>query len=153
MPDKNENGALPPGKRPNIYDKETAEAEFVRYCEANDLDCDMDGMNDDEKESFEPIKRRFIKACMQGRVKVDGLDLKYTISNFSPENFAGREITIKRSGGQSFMGMDNFKDTQSVRKLHGFLSAMTGQEIAFFAKLDVADWFFFRDIGTLFLAG
>ena len=144
-------GATANGK--NVIDKQTAEAEFIRYCDANEIDCDMDGMTEDEKKDFEPIKKRFIRACMQGRVKVDGTDVIYTISDFSKPPFKGQQIKVSRSGGQSFMGMDGYKDTQSVHRLHGFLSAMTGQETSFFAKLDNTDWFFFRDIGTLFLVG
>jgi hypothetical protein len=150
MDDRNETPEAAAGK--NVYDQQTAEAEFDRYCEANDLDHDMDGMTDEEKKDFEAIKRRFIKACKQGRVKVDGTSLKYIVSSFSPPGFAGKEITIARSGGQSFIGMDNYKDTQSVHKTNGFLSAMTGQETSFFAKIDGKDWLFFRDIANLFLA-
>jgi len=161
MPDKNNDSAqgyasgggssIATVNDKNVFDRKTAEAEFVRYCEANDIDCDMDGMTDDEKKDFEPIKNRFVKACMRGRVKVDGTDLEYTISDFTPPPFKGQKITVKRSGGQSFMGMDGYKDTQSVHKMNGFLSAMTGQETSFFAKIDGADWLFFRDIATLFL--
>jgi hypothetical protein len=134
-----------------VIDRQTAEKEFDNYCEANDIDCDMNAMTDDEKKDFEPIRKRFVKACMQGRVKVDGTDLKYTVSKFSKSPFGGQEITIKRCGGQSFIGMDGFKDTQSIHKMNGFLSAMTGQEISYFTKIDGKDWQFFRDIATLFL--
>ena len=134
-----------------VIDRKTAEAEFERYCNANDLDCDMDNMNDDEKKDFEPMRKRFVKACMQGRVKVDGTDLIYTISDFTQPPFRGREVTIKRCDGKSYMGMDNYKDMQSVRRLHAILAEMTGQEIGFFAKLDSKDWKFFKDIATLFL--
>lgn len=135
----------------NKIDPKTAETEFVRYCEANDIDCDMSGMKEEDREGFEPIKNRFIKACKQGRVSVDGTNLKYIISDFSPDGFKGKEVTIKRTSGHAFMGMDGYKDTQAIHKMNGFLSAMTGQETAFFAKLDGADWMFFRDIATLFL--
>jgi len=138
------------GDKP-IIDKQTSEREFERYCEANDIDFDTAAMDEDEKKDFEKIKKRFVKVSMQGRVHVDGTDLKYIVSKFSPSGFSGREITIKRSGGQSYMGMDNYKDTQTVHKMNGFLSAMTGQEVSFFAKIDGSDWAFFRDIATLFL--
>jgi hypothetical protein len=49
--------------------------------------------------------------------------------------------------------MDGYKETQSVHRMNGFLSAMTGQEVVFFTKIDRADWLFFRDVATLFLAG
>ena len=134
-----------------VFDRETAEAEFERYCEANDIDCDIDGMSDEDRKGFEPIKKRFVKACMQGRVKVNGTELIYTVSDFSPSPFRGEEVAIKRSGGKSFMEMDNYKETQSIRKMNGFMSAMTGKEPIFFAKIDGKDWLFFKDIATLFL--
>jgi hypothetical protein len=134
-------------------DRETAEAEFIRFCEENDLDCDMDGMTDEEKKDFKPIQDRFVKACMRGRVEVDGVNLKYTISEFSTQDWRGKTYTIKRPDGHAFIGMDGYKETQSVHRMNGFLSAMTGQEVSFFTKIDRADWLFFRDIATLFLVG
>jgi len=148
---EDENKTAEGEKEKPVIDRQTAEKEFDAYCEANDIDHDIDAMTDDEKKDFEPLKKRFVKACMQGRVKVDGTDLIYTVSKFSKPGFAGKEITVKRSGGQSFIGMDGFKDTQTVHKMNGFLSAMTGQEISYFAKIDGKDWQFFRDIATLFL--
>jgi hypothetical protein len=137
----------------NKIDKETAEAEFVAYCDANDIDCDINTMTDEEKDDFKPIKDRFIKACMRGRIEADGVNLKYTISDFSIKEFRGRVISIKRPDGHAFIGMDGYKDTQSVHRMNGFLSAMTGQEVVFFTKIDRADWLLFRDIATLFLVG
>jgi hypothetical protein len=133
-------------------DFKTAEAEFMHYCESNDFETDETEMNDNEKESFAGIKRRFIKCCREGRVEVDGMNLKYTISKLSPEGFAGDVVTIKRPGGNAFAGMDNFKDRESVHKLHGFMSAMTGKEIKYFSKIDIADWKFFEAVSSLFLS-
>jgi hypothetical protein len=137
-------------KREFKIDKETAEAEFVAFCEANDIDCDMDGMTDDEKSDFEPIKKRFVKACMQGRLVVDGLVLKYTPSEFTKMEFRGT-VEIKRPDGHAFMAMDGYKETQSAHKLQGFTSSMTGQEVKYFSKIDAKDWMFYRDMATLFL--
>jgi hypothetical protein len=57
-------------------DRETARAEFVSYCEENDIDCNMDAMTDEEKKDFKPIMDRFIKACVRGRVEADGVNLE-----------------------------------------------------------------------------
>jgi hypothetical protein len=138
-------------KKKNKIDKETAEAEFVSFCETNDIDYDMDGMTDEDKADFEPIKRRFINACIQGRITVDGGKIIYTPSDFNVKEFRD-PVEIKRPDGHAFMAMDGYKDTQSIHKLHGFLAAMTGQETKYFAKIDHSDWLFFRDIGTLFLS-
>jgi hypothetical protein len=133
-------------------DLETADAEFQRYCESNDFETDETAMSDEEKVSFVDIKKRFIKCCQEGRVEVDGMNLKYTVSKLSPEGFAGDVVTIKRPGGNAFAGMDNFKDRESVHKLHGFMSAITGKEIKYFSKVDIADWKFFQAVSSLFLS-
>jgi hypothetical protein len=106
-------------------------------------------MTDDEKADFEPIKKRFLKACMQGRLVVDGLSLKYTPSEFTKPEFRGT-VEIKRPEGHAFMAMDGYKETQSAHKMQGFLSSMTGQEVKYFSKIDSRDWLFFRDIAVLF---
>jgi hypothetical protein len=133
-------------------DLDTAEAEFMYYCESNDFETDEAAMNDDEQESFADIKRRFIKCCREGRVEVDGMNLKYTVSKLSPEGFSGDVVIIKRPGGNAFVGMDNFKDRESVHKLHGFMSAITGKEVKYFSKIDIADWKFFQAVSSLFLS-
>jgi hypothetical protein len=159
MPEEKNTGRgpeeMPPANGENkfIIDRKTAEAEFVRWCEGNDLDCDMSAMTDEEKKDFKPIQDRFVKACMRGRVEADGVHLKYTISDFSGKDFRGKTITIKRPDGRAFIAMDGYKETQSIHRLNNFMSAMTGQEVAYFTKIDRADWLFFRDIAALFLAG
>jgi hypothetical protein len=136
----------------NKIDLETAGAEFIRYCESNDFETDETAMSDEEKESFADIKKRFIKCCREGRVEVDGMNLKYTVSKLSPEGYAGDVVTIKRPGGNAFAGMDNFKERESIHKLHGFMSAMTGKDVKYFSKLDIADWKFFQAVSSLFLS-
>jgi hypothetical protein len=80
------------------------------------------------------------------------MNLKYTVSKLSPEGYAGDIVTITRPGGNAFAGMDNFKDRESIHKLHGFMSAMTGKEVKYFSKLDIADWKFFQAVSSLFLS-
>jgi hypothetical protein len=133
------------------YDAETARAEFISYCDANDIDHDKGSMNEDDLKSFNQIEERFIKACRAGRVTVDGIKVIYKVSGRSG-GFAGDTVTINRPSGQAFMAMDGFKDDQSVHKLQAFCSAMTGKEVKYFSKLDISDWVFFRDICTLFLS-
>jgi hypothetical protein len=164
MPDSNDTaqgygpGGTPDAKadgkdKKDKIDRETAKEEFIRWCEENDIDCDMDAMTDEEKTDFKPMMDRFVKACMRGRLEADGVNLKYTISDFSVPPFKGQVITVKRPDGHAFIGMDGYKETQSVHRMNGFISAMTGQEVAFFTKIDRADWLFFRDVASLFLVG
>jgi hypothetical protein len=109
-------------------------------------------MNDEERESFADIKKRFINACKAGRVEVDGTALKYTVSNLSPEGMAKEVVRITRPLGGAFVGMDAFKDRESVHKLHGFMSALTGKDVKYCSKIDITDWKFFQAVSTLFLS-
>jgi hypothetical protein len=156
MEDQKENAAFvssseAAGKKKNKIDKETAEAEFTAFCGANDIDYDEDGMTNEDKADFEPIKRRFVTACMRGRVTVDGGKIIYTPSNFTVKEFRD-PVEIKRPDGHAFIAMDGYKEEQSIHKLHGFMSAMTGQETKYFSKIDGSDWLFFRDVASLFLS-
>ena len=122
-------------------DRETAVAEFERFCEVNEIDYDESAMTTEDIEAFKP----------NGRVEVDGRNIQYTVSALS-DNAAGDVVTIKRPTGHAFVAMDNYNDKQSVHKLQGFVSAMTGKEVKYFSKIDISDWLFFRDIATLFLS-
>jgi hypothetical protein len=148
-------GSTPSGesgaKKNAKIDRQTAEAEFVSFCEANDIDCDTDGMTEEDRAGFDPIKRSFITACMQGRVTVDGQNIVYTPSEFTSKDFR-EPVEIKRPDGHAFIAMDGYKETQSIHRLHGFVAAMTGRETKYFSKIDGRDWLFFRGIATLFLS-
>jgi len=147
--DENSGIDLDPGKK---IDRETAEKEFINYCESNDFEHDESKMNDEEVESFKDIKEKFIKACIEGRVEVDGRNLTYTISKFSAEGYRNEKVTIKRPLGSAFSAMDSFKDKENIKKLHGFVSAMTGKDVSYFTKIDIIDWKYFNAIAQLFLA-
>jgi hypothetical protein len=132
--------------------KELAEQEFANYCEANGFDVDESAMSDEEKEDFAPIKNRFVKAAMAGRITVDGTKVTYDISERSPSGFAGDKVTISRPTGAAMMALDGYKETQGIRRLQSFMSAATGKEIQYFSKIDIQDWKFFQGVATLFLA-
>jgi hypothetical protein len=133
-------------------DADTAEAEFVSYCEANGIDCDEAAMSKEDLQGFRRIKDRFVKACKEGRVVVDGTSVTYTVSERSPAGYAKEKVTIDRPSGQAFIAMDGFKEEQTIHKLQAFCSAMTGKEVKYFTKLDIQDWQFFRDVAILFLS-
>jgi len=145
-------GAVQSAASGNKIDRETAENEFNTFCENNEIEHDETAMDEDELKVFSEIKRRFIKFCMAGRIEVDGTSIKYTISNFSPENFRGEIVLIKRPGGQAFSAMDGYKDERGISRLLSYMSAMTGKEIKYFSKIDGSDWKFISGIATLFLS-
>jgi len=149
---KNENGADNAAAHESKIDRETAESEFIRFCENNEIECDESAMNEEEIETFSEHKNRIIKACMSGRVEVDGTSMRYTVSKFSKEGFRGEVITISRPSGHAFSSMDSFKDRENIKKLNGFMSAMTGKDVAWFTKIDIVDFKFFNAMASLFLS-
>ncbi len=128
------------------------EREFIDYCEANDLDCNEDNMDEETLEDFLKIKKPFIRMIKKGRLVVDGTLLRYKFSQFSPPGIAGLEVEIKRPWGKSMMAMDGNKDTQQIKKLQSIVSTMIGKEVSFISTLDIEDWKFLRGVATLFLA-
>ena len=132
-------------------DRETAVAEFERFCEANEIDYDESAMTTEDAEAFKPLKERFINACMDGRVEIDGRNIKYTVSEYSADS-SGDVVVIKRPTGHAFMALDGYTDKQPVHKLQGFASAITGKEARYFSKMDMSDWMFFQGVINLFLA-
>jgi hypothetical protein len=133
-------------------DRKTAEEEFNRFCENNEIENIESSMEEEEKTTFNDIKERFIKVCCEGRAEVDGTSLKYTISKFSKEGFKGEVVTIQRPGGAAYSAMDSTKDRENVKRLNCFLSAITGKEVSYFTKIDGKDWKFFNAVAQLFLS-
>jgi len=133
-------------------DKATAESEFISFCENNEIEHDEAAMNESELDTFSGIKQRFIKACMAGRVEVDGTSIKYTLSKFAPEGFRGEILILGRPSGHAFTAMDGYSDTKSVSRLVAFMSAMTGKDTKYFSKIDGSDWKFISDVASLFLS-
>jgi hypothetical protein len=150
--EEKENNAENTAASGNKIDLETAEKEFNLFCDNNEIERDETAMNDDEKETFGTIKKGLIKACMAGRVEVDGTSIKYTISKFAPEGFRGEVLFLKRPGGQAFSAMDGYKDDKNIARMVAFMSAMTGKDTKYFSKIDGSDWKFIRNIVNLFLS-
>jgi tRNA(Ile)-lysidine synthase TilS/MesJ len=126
-----------------------AEQEFKNYCEANGFEHDECAMNNDERDDFLKIKKRFMKAIEEKRLVVDGVKLVYTISGFSES--AGQKLTVSRPIGKDFLAMDGFKDTQQIQKFNAFIASIAKTEKSFIARLDIVDRQFLQDIATLFL--
>jgi hypothetical protein len=125
------------------------EQEFYNWCDANDIDRAVDGMDDDDRKAFQKIKGHFVKAVNEKRLIVEGTKVLYTISRFSET--AGEVITISRPRGKDFIAMDGFKDSQQMQKFNAFISSIAGKEKSYTARLDVLDRQLLQDIGTLFL--
>lgn len=132
-------------------DSATAVKDFGSWCEAVGLDYDESAMSSEDQKAFEVLKNRIVKAIQEGSCIVDGDKIEYTLGSRYEGQMAGMKITVGAPTGKVFLGMDGFKDTQTMHKLHGAMSALTGLDVGVFSKLSIKDWKFFQSVLTLFL--
>lgn len=131
--------------------KEQAELEFDNWREACDIDFDLSELSDDQQALIAGTKRRFIKAMCAGRLEVNDDELLYTISEKSPEGFAGKQIKIKNPGARLRLAMDGFKENQQAEKEIAGMSAITGQDVGFFRRVYTTDFNLIEGIMALFM--
>jgi len=130
-----------------------AEQEFIAYCEANELDCNEEGMDDESRKDFAKIKKRFVRAITEKRLVVNGCKIEYTVSDKSV-GMAGQKITIGRPTGRTMLAMNGYKDSQQPSKLLAYMAAlcnMSKTEIHKISGLDIKDHQIIQDVAILFL--
>lgn len=129
------------------------EQEFNNWCDANEIDRGIEGMNDDDSANFKRIKKHFTAAVKEKRLVVDGENINYTVSEKSPNK--GEAFIIRPPNGRAMLAMDGFKETAQQQRLQNFMAAICGVEkrdISKIAGLNKKDYAVIRDIATLFLA-
>lgn len=132
--------------------EELALEEVKRWAEANDIG--ISGANAEEKQEFDAIVPRLVRAVQQGRLAVnDDGDFEYTVSARSPEGFAGETITLAAPNGAAYMALDKFKGEQGVHRTLALASAMTGKDVAWFGRLHNSDYKIVVYIVSFFIAG
>lgn len=132
--------------------EEVCEKEFNEWCEANGIDNDVSNMNDEDQKGFKNLKDPMIKAAKSGRLVFDGAKLEYTISNLSPEGFAGTVLKIGVPSGKIFTAMDGLKETQLFKKQVSVMSVLTGKDIGFFDKIHPVDWKVLQAVVAFFIS-
>jgi hypothetical protein len=128
------------------------EQEFYNWCDANDIDRAVDGMDDDDRKGFEKTKRHFTEAIRDKRLVVDGDKFTYTVSARSPN--PGRQFKVSRPNGRAMLAMDGYKENQKHQQLQAFIAAISGtakRDIQVIAELDKKDYQILLDAATLFL--
>jgi hypothetical protein len=140
-------------KEVNIIDNETAELEFLRFCEGWEIETDKSAMKEEDQIGFEIQKSQFIRAVKKGRlIYNEDESLTYKFSN-KVEKYAGKELIIKRPQGNAYIGMDRFKDQQTMHKAFSILATMTGHAIEYFSNIDGIDIKALQSIAILFQIG
>ena len=126
--------------------------EFFNWCDANDIDHAKEGMDDDDRKSFQKMERHFTTAIKEGRIIFDGDNFIYTVSKKSPN--AGEKFTVKRPNGRAMLAMDGYKENASNQKLQAFIAAMCDikkSDISKISSLDNKDLKVLQDVAILFL--
>jgi len=129
------------------------EQEFKNYCEANDFDCNEEGMDEDTRRDFIKFKKRFTRAVAEKRIVIDGDRMEYTVSEKSKE-MAGQKLNICPPNGRALLAMDGYKDNQQQNKLLAYIAALCKiprNEINKISSLDRRDYQFLTGVATLFL--
>ena len=128
-------------------DRETAERDFDRYAEMNDIDLDLEGLDENDKIDTQNQIQIIIKAIMRGqcRINEDG-SATYTTKN-------GKELTFSDPGAPAWTAMDKKKEHRLFSKMCAGLAVMTKTSEATFTGMKSSlDIKFCQAIYTLFLA-
>ena len=130
-----------------VVDKETAELEFNRFCDAWDIENEIADENDFEEKQdsadFEKAKRTIVNAIMSGRLILNDDSL--------PEFTTRNDQVVKFKGptGETYTAMDKRKDP--LAKMVISLSQLTGRSPVVFNRMDKRDFVVCKAIWLLFL--
>lgn len=132
--------------------EELALEEVKRWAEANDIDLMV--KSKDGEDVFDAAVPKLVKCVQQGRLVVNDEDgIEYTISNKSPEGVAGEKIVLTAPTTAGYMAMDKYKDKENIHKMLALAAAMTGKDVAWFAKLHNTDYKVITIIVNFFIVG
>ena len=135
------------GEKEIIY-----EDEFNRWAEAWEIDPDTDDMTQLDKDDFIIQKAQIIKAMKKGRMKyIDETEaMEYTVSRSKVA--MDKPISMRRSKGTSYIGMDKYKDREGVHKTFSMMAEMCGVPVAVLSNLDGIDLKPLMAVANIFLA-
>lgn len=132
--------------------EELAMKDLERWAKENDIDLYVTTKDGDKL--LDATAPKLIKAIQRGSLVLnDECEFEYTISQKSPQGFAGEKIVLSTPTSAGYMAMDAFKEQQSVHKTLALLSAMTGKDVSWFAKLSNIDYKILNFITSFFIAG
>lgn len=136
----------------NEMSEELAREDLEKWADANEIDLFVAGPTGERV--LDAGAARLIKAIQKGRLVLTGdNEFEYTISEKSPPGYAAKKLLIKAPGGAAYMAMDKFKDQEGFHKTAAFLSATTGQDVAFFSKIHNVDFKVLNAVASFFMAG
>ena len=139
-------------KDEKVMSEELAMKEIERWAE--DKDIDLYVVDGNGKKILDASVPRLLKEIQRGSLYLnDDCDFVYVISSKSPEGYAGEKLTLKNPTGAAYMAMDKFKEQEGVHKTFAVASAITGQDIRWFANIANNDYKVVSIIVGFFIAG
>lgn len=139
-------------KDEKVMSEELAMKEIERWAE--DKDIDLYVVDGNGKKILDASVPRLLKEIQRGSLYLnDDCDFVYVISSKSPEGYAGEKLTLKNPTGAAYMAMDKFKEQEGVHKTLAVASAITGQDIRWFANIANNDYKVVSIIVGFFIAG
>lgn len=134
-------------------DNETAELIFSQFCEDWDIDIDDSDMDEDSKVDFQKYKKTIIRKIKEGSLIYDESDetFNYTLKKSLSDGTNGGNITIKRSSGASSIGMDKYKENESMHKTFAKMANMIDKPVQFISRMDDIDIKILQAVFILFL--
>ena len=139
-------------EKENVMTEDLAMKEIERWADDKDIDIYMTDGNG--KRVLDASIPRLLKELQRGNLYLnDNCDFEYVISSKSPEGYAGEKIFLKNRTGAAYMAMDKFKEQEGVHKTMAVASAITGQDIRWFANIANNDYKVISIIVGFFIAG
>lgn len=140
------------GEITTAISEDLAMKEIERWAEENDIDLYVKTPSGESL--LDASVPKLVKAIKNGSLVLnENCEFEYTISNKSPAGFAGEKIILKTPTGAAYMAMDSYKDNQGVHKTMAIMSAITGKDVSWFAKLSNNDYKIVNFIVSFFTAG
>ena len=139
-------------KDENVMSEDLAMKEIERWAEDKDIDIYV--VDGNGKRILDSSVPRLLKEIQRGSLYLnDDCDFVYVISSKSPEGYAGEKLTLKNPTGAAYMAMDKFKEQEGIHKTLAVASAITGQDIRWFANIANNDYKVVSIIVGFFIAG
>jgi len=127
---------------------EAAEKEFEDLCEAWDIDIERDDFDEDEKKSFNGIKRTIIRKIISGAMVIDGESVKYNL--IKPFGQI-KELVFTIPQGEALNSLDKYKAHQDQHQMNAYIGSMTKNPPSVVSQIDGRDLKVGRALAQLFL--
>ena len=139
-------------EKKELMTEEMALDELKNWAEDNDLDIFL--TDDKGRVVIDNALLKLAKKMQEGVLSInDNKELEYTVSERSPAGYAGEKLTFKSPDGSAFIATDKFKEQEGAHRLLAVASAMTGQDIRWFAKLNHSDYKVVTLVTSFFIGG